>query len=73
MIPTVSIIEANTNRYAPVAAAFTVVPNNSPDFDEMNAVYESYFIPSKLPARTCVGVTALAVGASIEIDLIAKY
>ena len=42
------------------------------DFDKMNAVYESYFISDKLPARTCVGVTGLAVGASVEIDLIAK-
>jgi len=45
---------------------------NFQDFDAMNAVYESYFVPGKLPARTCVGVTGLAVGASIEIDLIAK-
>ena len=42
------------------------------DFDKMNAVYESYFISDKLPARTCIGVTGLAVGASVEIDLIAK-
>ena len=45
---------------------------NFKDFDTMNAVYESYFKPNKLPARTCIGVTGLAVGASIEIDLIAK-
>ena len=45
---------------------------NFQDFDKMNAVYESYFISDKLPARTCIGVTGLAVGASVEIDLIAK-
>ena len=45
---------------------------NFQDFDAMNAIYESYFMPGKLPARTCIGVTGLAVGASIEIDLIAK-
>ena len=45
---------------------------NFQDFDAMNAIYESYFIPDKLPARTCIGVTGLAVGASVEIDLIAK-
>ena len=45
---------------------------NFQDFDAMNAIYESYFMPSKLPARTCIGVTGLAVGASVEIDLIAK-
>ena len=42
------------------------------DFDIMNGVYKSYFKPNKLPARTCIGVTGLAVGASIEIDMIAK-
>ena len=45
---------------------------NFQDFDAMNAVYESYFVRDKLPARTCIGVTGLAVGASVEIDLIAK-
>ena len=45
---------------------------NFQDFDKMNAVYESYFSSDKLPARTCIGVTGLAVGASVEIDLIAK-
>ena len=45
---------------------------NFQDFDAMNAIYESYFMPDKLPARTCIGVTGLAVGASVEIDLIAK-
>ena len=45
---------------------------NFQDFDKMNAVYESYFTSDKLPARTCIGVSGLAVGASVEIDLIAK-
>jgi len=45
---------------------------NFQDFDKMNTVYKSYFSSDKLPARTCIGVTALAVGASVEIDLIAK-
>ena len=45
---------------------------NFQDFDKMNAVYESYFTSDKLPARTCIGVTGLAVGASVEIDLIVK-
>ena len=45
---------------------------NFKDFNIMNTVYESYFASDKLPARTCIGVTSLAVGASVEIDLIAK-
>ena len=46
---------------------------NFKDFDEMNSIYASYFVPEKLPARTCIGVTELAVGATIEIDLVAKF
>ena len=44
---------------------------NFGDFDKMNGVYASYFAKDKLPARTCIGVTGLAVGASVEIDFIA--
>lgn len=42
------------------------------DYAAMNAVYQSYFEPGKLPGRTTVGVTALAVGALVEIDLVAR-
>jgi len=45
---------------------------NFGDFEKMNKVYASYFKREKLPARTCIGVTGLAVGASVEIDLIAS-
>jgi len=45
---------------------------NFQDFDKVNNIYKSYFNEDKLPARTCIGVTGLAVGASVEIDLIAK-
>jgi enamine deaminase RidA (YjgF/YER057c/UK114 family) len=38
----------------------------------MNDVYRACFPPGRLPARTCVGVTALAVQALVEIDFIAK-
>jgi 2-iminobutanoate/2-iminopropanoate deaminase len=42
------------------------------DYDAMNAIYRDYFDSNKLPARTTVGVTALARGGLIEIDMIAK-
>ena len=44
---------------------------NFGDFDKMNSVYASYFAEDKLPTPTCIGVTGLAVGASVEIDFIA--
>ena len=42
------------------------------DYERMNAVYRSYFPEGRLPARTCIGVTALALDARIEIDLLAR-
>jgi 2-iminobutanoate/2-iminopropanoate deaminase len=42
------------------------------DYARMNAAYASYFKPGRLPARTCVGVTALACDALVEIDFIAR-
>jgi 2-iminobutanoate/2-iminopropanoate deaminase len=42
------------------------------EFERMNTVYRSYFDSGRLPARTCVGVVALAHGARIEIDGIAR-
>jgi reactive intermediate/imine deaminase len=42
------------------------------DYAAMNAVWRSYFAERKLPARTCIGVTGLARGALVEIDLLAK-
>ena len=42
------------------------------DYAAMNAVYASFFPPDRLPARTCVGVTGLARGALVEIDLVAR-
>ena len=42
------------------------------DYAAMNATYRAYFPSDRLPARTCVGVTALARGALVEIDCIAR-
>ena len=43
---------------------------NFADYAAMNAVYASYFKPGRFPARTTVGVTNLALGSLVEIDLI---
>jgi 2-iminobutanoate/2-iminopropanoate deaminase len=42
------------------------------DYAPMNKVYQSYFAADRLPARTCIGVTGLARGALVEIDLLAR-
>ena len=42
------------------------------DYDTFNATYLTFFPPDRLPARTTIGVTALAVGALVEIDMLAR-
>ena len=42
------------------------------DYAALNAMWPTFFEAGKLPARTTVGVTALAVGALVEIDLVAR-
>ncbi|MGE5201808.1 MAG: RidA family protein [Acidobacteriota bacterium] len=57
---------------ADVVSARVYLAEFKRDYQRMNAVYRSYFPPDKLPARTCVGVTALARDALVEIDLVAR-
>jgi 2-iminobutanoate/2-iminopropanoate deaminase len=40
------------------------------DYAAMNPIWEAAFPAGKLPARTTVGVTGLALGALVEIDLV---
>lgn len=42
------------------------------DYAAFNAAYAAYFPADRLPARTTVGVTALAVGALVEVDCLAR-
>ncbi|MDX6691083.1 MAG: 2-iminobutanoate/2-iminopropanoate deaminase [Solirubrobacteraceae bacterium] len=40
------------------------------DYPAFNAAYERWFT-DRLPSRTCVGTPGLAVGALVEVDLVA--
>ncbi len=40
------------------------------DYGAFNEAYEAWF-PTRLPSRTCVGTSGLAVGALVEVDLVA--
>jgi len=42
------------------------------DYAAFNETYQCYFPADRRPARTTVGVTALAVGALVEIDMLAR-
>src|SRR6202521_2605909 len=41
------------------------------DYAALNRIYRTYFPADRLPARTTVGVTHLARGGIVEIDMIA--
>jgi 2-iminobutanoate/2-iminopropanoate deaminase len=41
------------------------------DYQAMNAIYARHFA-EPFPARTAIGVAALPLGASVEIDMIAR-
>ena len=58
--------------FADVTMARIYLTQFERDYAALNALWPSFFEPGKLPARTTVGVTALAVGALIEIDLVAR-
>jgi 2-iminobutanoate/2-iminopropanoate deaminase len=42
------------------------------DYPVFNRIYREYFPADRLPARTCIGVTALAKGALVEVDFICR-
>jgi reactive intermediate/imine deaminase len=42
------------------------------DYAAMNETYADYFPADRRPARTCIGVTGLARGARVEIDMMAR-
>ena len=57
---------------ADVVAARVFLTNFKRDYAAMNAVYAQYFPAGRYPARTCVGVTALARDCLVEIDFIVR-
>ncbi len=42
------------------------------DYAVFNDTYQAFFPAGRRPARTTIGVTALAVGALVEIDCVAR-
>lgn len=65
-----AILEAAGSDLSRVVRA-TVYLTNMDDFASVNAVYARYF-PSAFPARVCVEVSRLPLGALVEIDVTAR-
>ena len=68
----VIVLEGAGYRLAAVVSARIYLTDFAGDYAAMNETYQSYFPPGRLPARTCIGVTGLARGALVEIDLVAR-
>ena len=72
MVNLLSVLKSTDLALRNVLVARIYLTHFKEDYTKMNAIYESYFEPGRLPARTCIGVTALALDARIEIDLLAR-
>ncbi|SHN75803.1 RidA family protein [Bradyrhizobium erythrophlei] len=57
--------------FANVVFARIYLTDFNRDYAPMNAIFSSHFTDGRRPGRTTVGVTALARGGIVEIDLIA--
>jgi reactive intermediate/imine deaminase len=68
----VTVLEGCGLGLEDVAAVRVFLRHFDDDYTRMNAAYASYFPPGRRPARTCIGVTGLARGARVEIDMIAR-
>jgi reactive intermediate/imine deaminase len=68
----VAVLQGCGLGLADVAAARVYLLHFDDDYARMNEVYAGYFPETRRPARTCIGVTGLARGARIEIDMIAR-
>lgn len=49
----------------------TVMLTDMSKWGDFNRIYTGYFRPERLPARSAMGVTALALGGEVEIECIA--
>jgi 2-iminobutanoate/2-iminopropanoate deaminase len=65
-----AVLKAAGTSFDDVARAGVYLTSMS-DFGAMNGVYAKYF-SQPFPARTTIAVTALPLGACVEIDLVVK-
>jgi len=65
------VLEGVGLGFADVVSTRVFLTDFDRDYATMNACYARHFAAGRLPARTTVGVTRLARGGLVEIDLIA--
>ncbi|MDA8051593.1 MAG: RidA family protein [Rhodospirillales bacterium] len=65
------VLEGSGYAWRDVVQARVYLTDFGRDYAAMNEVWRSFFPEDRRPARTCVGVSGLALGALVEIDLVA--
>ena len=68
-----AVLKAGKRDFSHVIKATIFLTDLDAHFTAVNEVYAQYFDAKKLPARSCVQVAALPMGARVEIELIAAY
>lgn len=68
----VIVLEGAGAKLSHVVQARVYLTHFERDYAAMNETYRSYFPQNRRPARTCIGVSGLALGALVEIDMVAR-
>lgn len=68
----ITVLEALDLGLEHVVNARCFLTHFEEDYLPFNRIYAEYFPEGRRPSRTCIGVTALARGARVEIDFIAR-
>ncbi|KAG1841244.1 Endoribonuclease L-PSP [Suillus subalutaceus] len=66
------VLKAAGSGLQHVVKANVYLTNLTRDFSDMNTTYMTFFEENAMPARTCVGVASLPLGASVEIECVAE-
>ncbi|VDC03342.1 unnamed protein product [Peniophora sp. CBMAI 1063] len=65
------VLKASGSSLNHVLKVNIFLTNLKRDFAPLNEVYAEFFEAGKFPARTCIGVAELPLGADVEIECIA--
>ncbi|KAJ4472578.1 Endoribonuclease L-PSP [Lentinula edodes] len=66
------VLKAAGSGLDSIVKANIYLTNMARDFGPMNEVYAEFFDKDKMPARTCIGVPALPMGADFEMECTAE-
>lgn len=67
-----AVLTGAGSGFEKVAMARIFLVHFANDYPIVNRIYAEYFAEGRYPAHTTVGVTALAMGCLVEVDLIAR-